>query len=662
MDQKPPPHEDERIGRLRQAMYSRSLADKLRERERRELTESARVVNDDWKKPEVETESKIIAPHSMTYLRNIFWWALTGSGLFFLGAVFFFIYFFTFGAGSISTSPNNIDIAVAGPSQVSGGQPAQLQLVVTNRNKVPLELADLVITYPKGTRSPTDFVTDLTTQRITLGTIESGGRRQGTVQAVFAGAEGDQAVIKIELEYHLSGSSAIFAASNDYTITFSSSPLSVSVAGNTETTSGQPVQLTATVASNANVPVKDVLLAVDYPFGFKVVSYDPPTVSDNLWALGDFPPGSKRTVTIQGVLKGEQSDERVFHFTAGTRKEPSSKKVDTPLSVYAFHLNITKPFLTLAATINKATNSTVVVSPGEMVTVAVNWQNNLSTAITNAIIVARLSGVGIDGSQVHSIDGFYRSNDSSVYWDKTTTSGVLATLAPGDHGVVGFNFKMPTSEDLRGITSPYIDIAISAAGDRVSEAGGSENLQSTIRAKIALASDLQLVAQGLYYQNPFGSTGPMPPKANVETTYALVFTVNNTTNQISGASVKAILPPYVRWIGKYSPPSENIVFNQEDSSLTWNLDSIEPGVGLNGVPPRQVAIAIGFPPPTSQIGQEPPLLQKIVFQGKDSATGGLITRNLPNVTTNLASPAKSSGDIVIGTDQGFSSVNSTVVK
>src|SRR3989344_4903629 len=230
MDQKLPPHEDERIGRLRQAMYSRSLADKLRERERRELTESARVVNDDWKKPEVKTESKIIAPHSMTYLRNIFWWALTGSGLFFLGAVFFFIYFFTFGAGSISTSPNNIDIAVAGPSQVSGGQPAQLQLVVTNRNKVPLELADLVITYPKGTRSPTDFVTDLTTQRITLGTIESGGRRQGTVQAVFAGAEGDQAVIKIELEYHLSGSSAIFAASNDYTITFSSSPLSVSVA------------------------------------------------------------------------------------------------------------------------------------------------------------------------------------------------------------------------------------------------------------------------------------------------------------------------------------------------------------------------------------------------------------------------------------------------
>ncbi|KKW24684.1 MAG: hypothetical protein UY67_C0004G0002 [Candidatus Kaiserbacteria bacterium GW2011_GWA2_52_12] len=662
MDPQPPHHEDERIERLRRAMYSRSIADTLRNRERRELTEEKPLVNDDWKRPEQEVKKEIVAPRSMNFLRNIFWWILAGSGLFFLGAVFFFIYYFTFGIGSIPTSPNNIDIAVAGPSQVSGGQPAQLQLVVTNRNKVPLELADLVITYPKGTRSPADFVSDLTTQRITLGTIESGGRRQGTVQAVFAGNEGDKAVIKVELEYHLSGSSAIFAASNDYAITFSSSPLSISVDGKTETTSGQPILLTVTVASNASVPVKDILLSAEYPFGFKVTSADPPVVSSNLWALGDFPPGSKRTITIQGTLKGEQSDERVFHFTAGTRKEPTTQKIDTTLSDYAFHMSINKPFLTLAATINKATNSTVVVSPGEIVTVAINYENNLTSAITNAVIVARLGGVQIDGSAVHSIDGFYRSNDNSMYWDKTTTNGALATLAPGDHGVVGFNFNMPTSDELQGLTSPYIDIAINAAGDRVSEAGVPENLQSTIRAKIALASDLQLVAQGLYYQNPFGSTGPVPPKANVETTYALVFTINNTTNKITGATVKATLPPNVRWVGKYSPPSEKITFNQEDGSLTWNVGDIEPGVGLNGVPPRQAAIAIAFTPSTSQIGQEPPLLQSIKFQGIDSATGGSITRTLPNVTTNLASPAKSSGDIVIGTDQGFSSANSTVVK
>ena len=48
-----------------------------------------------------------------------------------------------------------------------------------------------------------------------------------------------------------------------------------------------------------------------------------------------------------------------------------------------------------------------------------------------------------------------------------------------------------------------------------------ENVQSTSRQKIALATDLQFVAQGLYYQSPFGSVGPIPPKAGVETTYAI---------------------------------------------------------------------------------------------------------------------------------------------
>jgi len=66
---------------------------------------------------------------------------------------------------------------------------------------VPLELADLVVTYPKGTRSPTDFATDLQNQRIPLGVIEapyiiyvSGGR-------VLKGEATDKTSEKILREY-----------------------------------------------------------------------------------------------------------------------------------------------------------------------------------------------------------------------------------------------------------------------------------------------------------------------------------------------------------------------------------------------------------------------------------------------------------------------------
>ena len=72
---------------------------------------------------------------------------------------------------------------------------------------------------------------------------------------------------------------------------------------------------------------------------------------------------------------------------------------------------------------------------------------------------------------------------------------------------------------------PKLTITVKAAGKRISETNVPETLQATAVQSVRAASDLQLIAQGLYYSNPFGSTGPMPPKANSETTYAIGFSL-----------------------------------------------------------------------------------------------------------------------------------------
>lgn len=641
--------ENEKIERLQRAMYSRSLSDKLHERPRRPLEGDGDHLPEDFEVHEPGVSGSIVAPRTMGLARKALWSLLGIAALFFIVAVGFFIYYFTLGGGSISASAQNIDIIVSGPPQIQSGEPTELQVVVNNRNATPLELADLVITYPSGTRSPTDFTTDMPSQRISLGTVEPGGTRQGTVPAVFAGTEGQHEIVKIDVEYHIPGSNAIFVASSDYEITFASSPLSVSVQANEETTSGQPVQFTITVASNASAPITDVLMSARYPFGFVETSASPKSASPGFWELGTLAPGQKKTIVIQGILSGEQGDSRIFHFTAGTRSSPAGGAITTPLSENAFTMTVSKPFLDLAVGVNGGSGKDIVVSPGDAVAVSVSWQNNLPTAITSAAIVARLTGVQIDGATVLSPDGFYRSSDGVVIWDKTTKPE-LASLSPGAHGTVSFSFQMPTSDQLKSVLNPHLDISVTAAGNRVSEAGVPQSLQSAASQRISLASDLQLSAVGLYYTNPFGSSGPMPPKAGKETTYAIVFTVTNTTNKVKSASVTATLPPYVRWVGIYSPSSEDVSFNQLASTVTWKLGDIEPGAGLNGTPPRQAAIAIGFTPSTSQIGQQPVLLQDISFSGSDAGTGASIVREVSNVTTNIIS------------DPGFSAANAEVVK
>ena len=648
-------HEQEKIERLRRAMYSREMSEKLKDKPRHALDLTRPIVGEDWRRPEPKLESSIVAPRTIGLARSALRWFLGISIVFFLIAAVFFAYYFTLGGGALPASPGNIDILVSGPSQIAGGEPTQLQVTVTNRNRVALQLADLVITYPAGTRSPVDLSTDLSSQRISLGTIESGGRRQGTVSAVFSGGGSTSANVKVDLEYRLEGSSAIFVASSDYNALFSASALSISVEGNSETISGQPVEFTVTVASNASAPVKDVLLSAGFPFGFSFSQASPQpfrmlTQSGSaVWELGDIAPGQKREVVVRGTLSGESGDERMFRLTTGTRKTPQEENISVPLSDTSFAMRITNAFLGLTVSIGGRTGSGIVIAPGETVNVSIGWQNNLSTAITDAVVVARLTGLNIDGTTVRSSDGFYRSSDGVVIWDKTTTKNVLGNVASGARGALTFSFQAPAGSDVEAIRNPALIITVNASGKRVSEEGVPENLQATAVQRIGLASALALTAQGLYYANPFVSTGPLPPKANTETTYAIAFTVTNTTNPISNAKLTATLPSYVRWTGIYSPASENLTFNQSDGTVTWDIGTINAGVGIGGSLPRQSAIAVGLTPSTSQIGQEPPLLLNIMLTGVDNA-GTPVSRAIQNVTTN------------INGDPGFNSTQATVVK
>ncbi len=660
-------------------MYSRTLSEQLKERERRELEPTREIVGDTFRHEEGSLPQSIVAPRGMGLARKALSAVLILAILFFIGAIGFFIYYFGFGGGTLSSSAQNIDIAVAGPPEVQGGNVTQLQVIVTNHNNAPLQLSELVLTYPPGTRSVTTQVIhdncsipsvdpatgEMKSQRICLGTINPGESRQGEIPVIFSGTAGEQENVKLELEYHLAGSNAIFVASNDYGITFGSSPLSISVDGNSETISGQPVQFTVSVTSNATAPVRDALISVSYPFGFKFTSATPaPAVNSGvagLWALGDMNPGDTRSVTVQGVLSGDPGDQRTFQVQSGTRDTSTSTSITTALASEPFSMNISQSFLGLSLTVNGASTTTTV-SPGDPITVAVNYQNNLPTAIDNAIIVARLSGAEIDGSTVRSQNGFYRSSDDSMYWDKTTTSGSLASIPPGAKGSLQFTFQAPTTGMLKGASAPRIVMSVSAAGERTDQSGVPQTLQSVTSQTIGIASDLEFAAQGLYYANPFGSTGPIPPKANVETTYAIVFTITNTTNQITNAKLTAHLPPYVRWLGSYSPASEKISFNDSDGTLTWDLGTIAPGAGENGAPPRQAAIAIGFTPSTSQIGSQPALMQQIAFTGLDATSSKQLNKSVEDVTTNLSQVRKSSDGMVIRTDPGFNPQNATVVK
>src|SRR4051812_30826746 len=115
-------HEKEKIERLRRAMYSRSLSDKIRDRERRPLHEGDSMIGEDFIRDENTAPAMTIAPRAIGLARSALWWALGAAILFFVLTVGYFGYYFLIGAGSLAASPGNIDIAISGPPQIQSGE------------------------------------------------------------------------------------------------------------------------------------------------------------------------------------------------------------------------------------------------------------------------------------------------------------------------------------------------------------------------------------------------------------------------------------------------------------------------------------------------------------------------------------------------------------
>lgn len=676
-------------------MYSRDMSGRMDNRPRHELDGEAREVGEEWA-PEAPAQSKIagatISPRMTIIARKTLKGLLIAAAAFCVATLGFFIYTFTLGSHSFFfQASSNIDIIVSGPPEVVSGTVTQLQIAITNRNSAPLELAELVITYPDGTRTTATEAREtcnsieldpetgvVKSERICLGTIPAGVTQQGTIKPIFSGASMSRAKMKVELQYRLQGSNSIFTAASEYEVAFKTSSLALSVTGNKETIAGQSLQFTIAVASNASTVQKGIVLHVDYPFGYTFKSAAPAPATPGNWLIGDLLPGQTKTIQLTGTMTGLPGDARVFRISAGTRDSTATSTLGAIFAEESYRLKISDSFLKLVIQVNTDQDpesssstfapdlpSTPYATPGSLVNVTIRYTNNLSNKIDNAIVVAKLAGTMIDGTTVRVSDGIYRSSDGVVYWDQTTSRGRLAEIAPGASGTLTFTFQVP-SNAAEGV-SPHVDISVNAAGKRLDQSGVPQSLQAAAVQKLLIASNLTFTAQGLYYANPLASSlgdlGPIPPKAEIETAYAILFSITNTTNKITGATMTARMPAYVRWLNVYGPASERVTFNQSDGTMTWEIGDIAPNVGVNGTNPRQSAIGIGFSPSTAQIGQTPVLMQDIVLTGTDAVTGQQIRLTAaPNITTNLFQVAKSASNLTTASDTGFSSSDATVVK
>jgi len=556
--------------------------------------------------------------------------------LFFVGSIVFFILAgagaaFLFFSGNNTVSTRNVAIAIDGPTEIRAGEVLPLQIVITNRNSVPMELTDLVVEFPPGTRSETDVTVQLPRIRESLGTIESGQSVNRTVRAVMFGQADTNLEINVSVEYRVPSSNAIFLSEGTYALPISQSPASITVESLQEVVSGQETVLTVTVTSNVSDLLDNLLLVAEYPPGFSFKSATPSAIAgSNTWRLGDIEAGGKRTVTIRGTFSGEDGDERVVHFTAGTENGAQKDEIAAPLATGDVSLKLAKPFISLALSLDGALATEKTVARGVPVRADIRWTNNLSTRAQDVEIEVKLNGSILDRATVVPQRGFWRSSDNTVVFNRET-DGALSDVAPGATGVYSFTFNS-LAPQLGTFKNPEITLSATVRARRVVENRVPEVVESTTSSRVLIATDLALQSSLTYL------SGSRPPKADTETTYLVSWTVSNTANAIANASVSAALPSYVRFVQGSS--NDAIAYNTIGGVVTWTIGDLEAGAS------KTATFQVALTPSLSQVNQTPTVVSDQRVYGFDRFTRTQLERTTPSLTTQNAGGTPQQGVVV----------------
>ncbi len=553
-----------------------------------------------------------------------------GYKRFFVGALLFFlaalgVALFSLYRGALTLSSKNVDVMILGNSFVAGGEELPIQVEIANKNAADLVDATLTLYYPKGATDETG--TDVVRIERPMGTIGSGKTKSEEFTVILYGEQGISRTLTATLSYKLAGSSASFEKESTFSVMVSSSPVGLTVDAPTGVVSGQPFTLTIRNTFSGDKLLPNVIARIEYPNGFVFQSTNQEPVSGtNVWNLGDLEKGDERTITVTGKIIGEVLDEKAFRIYIGTPEDESSSKIAVAYNSALATLRVIEPFLAGTITVQQQGDDIIALRIGDTINGVVSWVNNSAFTITKPTFTLQLGGAPIDPSSISAPNSYYDDVTDSIIWNSDSNTS-LAFLGPGVKGELPFSFKP------LGATNSDVTLGLSLTGTIPDQGNIVQSIDTIDQKIVRFASSIQFAAQSLYSIGPITNSGPYPPKADMETSYTLRWTILPTDNPLAAVTASAILPPSVTWTGNIVPSTETITYNADTRVLTWNIGPLPKATST--AKSKSVSFQVKVKPTKSQVGSTVSLLGETIVSATDTVTETTIESKKPPLTTRF---------------------------
>ena len=558
--------------------------------------------------PELEIEKQALPRPRFFSYRMIIVLVTLGLFLLVLGMSSLYLMF-----GNTQISNKNINLNIAGPLTIGGGEVMPLTIGITNQNKVPIESVVLIVSYPPGTKSSDESPRDLYEERISLDRINAGEAINVPVKATMFGEENQEYEIKATVEYRLVDSSGTFYKEADpLKFKINSSPLVIQVETLEKVSAGQAVDVKLTIKSNASTPLRDILVSANYPGNFDYTSAEPvPDYRESEWIVKELLPEKSTVILIKGIIVGQQAEEFQMKFSAGTAKQDNQFIIGSVLANASTDFVIEQPFIKVGVGINGLQNTVVTLNTGDSTDVEISVQNTLEETLYNMALEVSVKGNILVRESVVVKDGYYDSVKDVIRFEPSGNAE-LKEVSPGETKTFTFTLKPSDKKE-----TPAFSITANAYARRVQETRVTEQLVGTANSEVKFTSSVVVGRQVSRSVSGFTETGPVPPVADVETTYTVVLTASAGGNDVTGATLVTSLPQYVNW--KNLTRGDGVItFNPISKELTWTIGAIDAGAV------KTTSFQIGLLPSQNQIGTTPAVLGTQRFRATDRFTSEVV--------------------------------------
>lgn len=547
---------------------------------------------------------------------------LSFGAKFLIGALILLVAVLAFTAWRVLSSRNvvsekNIDITLDIAPYLEGGEATPLTVSITNRNEVALVDATLTLLYKQGTGAQ-DEEEKVQVKR-ELGSITSGDFRKQDFDITLFGSEGEARDVTARLEYKVAGSNARFSKTMVTQIVLKSPSVSILIEGPDTLSVGQLGTYVFTIKNNTATTTVPSLLMLTLPANFTLDSVSRKSSARGMvWQIGALSPGGSDTVMITGSFTGNQGEVSTIRSLVGSIGDGGSQ-VGVVYSTDVQDVKLRTSPLSLSFSIDTDRGAGEGLRYGDRALLSIAYKNNGTDTLQNPDIVLKISGDAALLKDIRSDYGSYDSTTGTITWNRSSLDD-FESLPAGKEGILLVTIPVVT----KGVNSPKLNLSVTAKAS----AQEVDDVVNTISKTYVVQGSASIVAQTHYKNSPFPNTGPIPPQANVDTTYT-IHLVASAQNALQNTKVSFVLPAYVTYRNITSAPTAT-VYDAKTRTVTWNVGSIEEGKTVT------TDIGVLVRPSQVHVNAAPPITGGIVFDADETVSRAHIRVTISALTTALA--------------------------